>query len=165
MFKLCYRPNHFCDSSEKPRIRGSCMLPPFSLMHCIIIWQCDPNRFAAMCSITAERTLCTLPPRQVNVLDCNTKGHTQTLSQPPNCPDPSSVVLSWLVTESWTEQRHRTGSKASIASFLVPGSADTLRCPDRSELFRWHKEIKWSSQRVGVSVIGVSFRPEMEAFF
>lgn len=163
MFKLCYAPNYFCDSSKQLLIHGSYMLPPPSLMHCIFIWQYK-TRFADMCSRTAEQTLCTLPP-QGNVSEHNTKGHTQTLPEPPKCPDPSSAVLSWDVTESWTEQRHHTGSKASIASFLLPGSADTLRCPDRSELFRWHKEIKWSSQRVGVSVIGVYIRPEMEAFF
>lgn len=146
----------FVTTAKNLLVHGSYLLPPLSFMHCVFIWYL----FANMCGLTVERTLCTLP-----VLDRNTKAHTQPWPQPPNCPDPSSIVLSWVVTESWTEQRHHTGSKASIASSLVPGSADTLRCPDRSELFRWHKEIKWSSQQVGVSVISVYFRPKMEAFF
>lgn len=108
-----------------------------------------------MCHITAECVYSVHPPAVA----------AQRLSQLPNCPGPNSVVLSWDVTESWTQQRHHTGSKASIASFLVPGSTDTLRCPDRSELFRWHKEIKWKSRQAGVSVRGVYFKPKMAATF
>lgn len=87
------------------------------------------------------------------------------MSHPPTCPEPNSAVLSWDVTESWTQQRHHTGSKASIASFLVPGTADTLRCPDRSEPFRWHKQIKWNSRQARVSLIGEDFRLQMAAIF
>lgn len=133
MFKLCYALNHFCDNTEKPLIHGNDLLPPLSLIHCILISRYFKPTFPDMCHITAECMRSLHPPAAA----------AQRLSQLPNCPDPNSVVLSWDVTESWTQQRHHTGSKASIASFRVPGSTDTLRCPDRSELFRWHKEIKW----------------------
>lgn len=151
MFKLCYAPPitflHQREASNSWKLYVTA--PHLNALHrYLAVWSKQ-----VCCNVQSNSWADTVyPPQPCRVMygsDCNTNGHTQTLSQPPNCPDPSSVVLSWLVTGCWTAQRHHAGSKASIASFLVPGSADTLRCPDRSELFRWHKEIKWSSQRVG----------------